>query len=235
MASLSTLQYEVLENINVQIDDTNVTRRFITRLINEKRAKFLYNHLSGNRQLSSQITQPIRCLEMELTDKVDCCLDAYKSGCLILRSVKQIPKIISYRNNLALTKIGSPDITEASFNIVELDAIPTSGYGRFNKNVLYTFIFDQYVYVISRDQNAANLIERVNVHAAWEDPTALKDFLACDKLPCWTVDAEYPLEDWMWNDMKPYIIQELIQKQSIPTDGLNDNQDTANTQPLPGQ
>jgi hypothetical protein len=42
---------------------------------------------------------------------------------------------------------------------------------------------------------------------------------------CWKPSDPYPINQWMWAYIKPYILQQLMQKGGLPYDSSNNAQD----------
>ena len=234
IVTLEKLRYEVYEQLQIKSDDSEVSSRYVDRLIHQKRSTFVHNYLSGLRgPIPSKLIQQIPCIEMEVTTSATCCSPMYAEGCkVVIKSKKPVPQFISYGDGQAITSITANDFMYLPHNKnVRIDSLPFIGNGRFNKNQLYFFILDGYLYGVSRDETIG-LIEIVTMTGVLENPSNAGDYI-CGGQPCWTSsDSQYPLEDWMWDLIKKVIYQEISTKQSTPTDTLKDNKDQANQQPV---
>jgi hypothetical protein len=71
------------------------------------------------------------------------------------------------------------------------------------------------------------MMKRINIRGIFTDPTELGTFVNCSNQPCFSLNSDYPLNGWMWTTLvKPYIVQELLQKSQTTTDDSNDTDDT---------
>jgi hypothetical protein len=224
MLPLIDLHSQLDEALNINSSDSVFDDLYYTDLINEQRALLLRNEYNKSRTLDPNIQQEIGCLELELVDAHTCCSLEIPIKCKVLRSKKQIPNTIELYYRKGITSVGPVDITKKRFTVIDYNRVPYAGNGRTTQKSIYTFLYDNYIYIISKDLNA-KFIKYINVRGIFEDPTALGEFTDCSGAICWGPSDTYPLNQWMWVYMKPQIIQQLLQKQQIPQDAENDSKD----------
>jgi len=230
MLPLIDLHSQLDEALNINNSDSVFSSLYYTDLINEQRAIGIRNEYNKLRTIDYSLQQEISCLAMELVDPNNCCVTV-PIGCKILRTIKQIPNTIEFHHSKSLTSIGPVIITAKRFNIIDYSRVPYIGEGRTTKNAIYAFVYDNYIYIISKNSDV-NLIKAITIRGIFEDPTSLADFNTCsDNSKCWTPNDPYPLNQWMWAYMKETIVQQLLRKKSIPMDDNNNaNDDTIDAQ-----
>ena len=59
------------------------------------------------------------------------------------------------------------------------------------------------------------ILKYITIRGLFEDPSALGDFINCSGKPCWSPYDIYPLNQWMWTYIKPQIVQQLMQKETV--------------------
>ena len=135
------------------------------------------------------------------------------------------------RNEYNRTREIDPNVQQSYCEDLELVApevcpctdIPIGG--RTTKKTIYAFMYDQYIYVISKNV-AVSLIKKITIRGIFEDPTAIAQFLACSENNiCWTPNDPYPINQWMWAYVKEQVMQQLLRKRGIPQDDSNNSQD----------
>jgi len=224
MLTLRDLHSQLDEMLNVNNSDSTFSTLYYTDLINEQRSLFIRNEYNKKREIDPNVQQEIPCLDLELVDPHNCCVEV-PFGCKILRTVKPIPNTIEFHHSKGITSVGPVIITAKRFSLIDYKRVPYIGMGRTTSKTIYAFLYDNYIYVISKDPQV-NLLEKIAIRGIFEDPTALSEFTDCsNNNACWTYDSSYPLNQWMWAYMKPQIMQTLLQKRQIPVDDNNNNDD----------
>jgi hypothetical protein len=214
----------------INSDDSTLDRRLIESIINEERALMIRRELNKNRSIDDNLIQDLGCVEMDLSPPAsqDCC--DVPPGCKILRSVKQIPNAIELYQDKMITRVAPKDLTLPAFHLLELDAVPYFGNGRFNKNQIGVFVRNNYIFLISK-REIDKLIDTITVQGVWEDPREAARFTTCDNQPCWTPDSKYPLNTWMWADpIKQRVLEKLRSRLALPRDESNNSQDNTSPQ-----
>lgn len=223
MLPLRDLHSQLDEELNISTSDSLFSDLYYTDLINEQRALFIRNEYNKKRELDSAIQQTINCMPLELVDPHNCCVDI-PIGCKILRTKNKIPNTIELHHSKTLTSVGPVDITQKRFSIINYSRVPYVGNGRTTSNSIYTFLYDDYIYVFSKNAGIQTL-KAINLRGIFEDPTALKDLNNCEGKPCWSPDNIYPVNQWMWAYIKPNIVNTLLRQKSIPVDNTNNSKD----------
>ena len=100
-----------------------------------------------------------------------------------------------------------------------------SGNGRFNKDQIYSFYLNDYLYIISKSLKGYwYLISQVAVIGIFENPRDLGNFIHINGDPCWSLDMEYPISLDLWNYIKDQIRQNNLEGlYNIPVDKSNDS------------
>lgn len=223
MHSLKDLHSQLDEDLNINSSDSLVSTLYYTDLINDQRSLMIRNEYNRNREFSPNIQQTIPCLELVLAEPHGCC-EAIPVGCKILRTKERIPNSIKLHHKQTITSIGPVIITKKRFTLIDYSRVPYVGEGRTTSNSIYAFIYDGYIYVFSK-RDDLDLLRKITVRGIFEDPTALAKLTDCSGKACWSPDDEYPLSTWMWNYIKPQVLNSLRTKLGIPVDNINNSKD----------
>jgi hypothetical protein len=221
MATLNEIAYDLLTIVRPQLsDDTEIDLRQIKFWINNQRALWIRNEVNKKRTIDADLIQTL-CVELECVDASDCCdvdLDIP-----ILRSTKPLPETIEMHTKQAILRVD-----------VEYDRIPWVGNGRFNKNMVFSFIHDNYVYVCSNNP-AFNSLAAISVRGVFEDPEEAKNFKSCDdpNEPCYSDDSPYPIKTWMIPALKETILKSnlMIEAQAEVQTADTSNDANSNVEP----
>jgi hypothetical protein len=224
MLSLYDLCAQLDEALAINSIESSFSYDFYTDLINGQRSLWLRNEYDKNRSIDPYVLQNINCAELELVNPIDCCIDV-PSGCKVLRTKKKIPNTIEFFYTKGIVTIGSADILKPRISLIDYSRVPYVGHGRTTGKTVYAFLYDQYIYLISRDLSYT-FMKYITIRGIFEDPTSLSDFTNCTNgQACWSPSEPYPLNQWMWEYMKPYIVQQLMQKKANQYDNSNDTDD----------
>jgi hypothetical protein len=223
MLSLQDLQAQIDEALAINSIESSFSYEFYTDLINEQRSLLLRNEYNRNRSIDPYILQDLSCLELELVDPIQCCISV-PSGCKVLRTKKRIPNTIEFFFTKGIVSVGPADIMKPRFILVDYSRVPYVGSGRANKNSVYAFIYDQYLYVTSRNPITL-MMQYITLRGIFEDPTELGNYTSCSQSTCWKPTDPYPLNLWMWAYIKPQILQQLMQKGTYELDDANNAED----------
>jgi hypothetical protein len=230
MLSLYDLCAQLDEALAINSIESSFSYDFYTDLINGQRSLWIRNEYDKNRSIDSYILQNINCAELELVNPIDCCIDV-PSGCKVLRTKKKIPNTIEFFYTKGIVTIGSADILKPRISLIDYSRVPYVGHGRTTGKTVYAFLYDQYIYLISKDISYT-FMKYITIRGIFEDPTSLSDFTNCTNgQACWSPHDSYPLNQWMWEYMKPFIIQQLMQKAANQYDDANDSEDQKTDRP----
>lgn len=231
MLSLYDYHAQIDEMLAINSVESSYSYEFYTDLINEQRALWLRNEYNKNRSIDPYIIQTLSCMELELVDPIQCCV-AVPTGCKVLRTKKKIPNTIEFFFTKGITSVGSPDILRARFVLIDYSRVPYAGNGRTTQQAIYSFLYDGYMYVFSKNPSV-NLMKYITVRGIFEDPTALGEYINCETNgTCWKPSDPYPINQWMWAYIKQYIIQQLLQKGTQIYDDSVNAEDQRVDQPL---
>lgn len=225
MLPLVDLHSQLDEALNINNSDSIFATLYYTDLINEQRSLFIRNEYNKKREIDPNIQQSF-CEDLELVDPYNCPCVNIPLGCKILRTKRRIPNTIEFHHSKAITSVGPIVITSKRFSFINYDRVPYIGEGRTTKKTVYSFLYDNYIYVISKDSFALALLKKITIRGVFEDPTAVAEFLNCSENNiCWTPNDPYPLNQWMWAYVKGQVMQQLLQKRQIPQEDNNNAQD----------
>lgn len=224
MLPLIDLHSQLDEALNVNNSDSIFSTQYYTDIINEQRALYVRNEYNRTREIDPNIQQSY-CDDLELVDPHNCPCSNIPVGCKILRTKRKVPNTIEFHHSKAITSVGPVIITAKRFNFINYDRVPYIGNGRTTQNTVYAFLYDNYIYVISK--NPANLLlKKIAIRGIFEDPTAIAEFIACSENNiCWSTEDPYPLNQWMWAYVKQQVMQQLLQKRQLPQDDSGNAQD----------
>lgn len=224
MLSLEDLHAQIDEALAINSVESSFSYDYFTDLINEQRALWIRNEYNKNRSIDPYLVQELPCLELELVDPIQCCVPT-PAGCKVLRSKKQIPNTIEFFFTKGIVSVGPADIMKPRFVLIDYSRVPYIGNGRTSQKAIYAFLYGGYIYITSKNP-AHLLINRITIRGIFEDPTSLEDFVNCETTgTCWKPSDPYPINQWMWAYIKPYILQQLMQKGTNVMDDSNNAQD----------
>jgi hypothetical protein len=231
MLSLDDYRAQIDELLAINSIESSYSYEFYTDLINEQRALWLRNEYNKNRSIDPYVIQTLSCQELELVDPIQCCIPV-DTGCKVLRTKKKIPNTIEFFFTKGITSIGPADILQPRFILIDYSRVPYAGNGRTTQNSIYSFLYDGYMYVFSKNPNV-NLIKFITIRGIFEDPTELSNYINCQTSEtCWKPSDIYPINQWMWAYMKQYIIQQLMQKGTQIYDDAVNAEDQRTDQPI---
>lgn len=231
MLSMVDYHAQLDESLAINSVESSFSYEFYTDLINEQRALFLRNEYNKNRSLDPYVIQTLKCIQMELVSPFDCCF-AIPSDCKILKSVKEIPNTLELYYTKGISSVGPADITLPRYILVDYSRVAYAGNGRSNRSAVYAFLYDNHLYLISKDPKV-NLIKNITVRGVFEDPTSLGNFLDCSGNSCYSIHDPYPMNLWMWAYVKPQVLQQLMQKSTNALDDANNAEDGKTEQGIP--
>lgn len=227
MATLNQYRFEILEDVNNLSSDSTLDYRLIDFWISNKRAAWftkLYNKFQST--VPNIYYQTLPCVELIDVDQAECC--TISTGCLIKRTKEKLPEFLSLTDGELIEKVGPTFIVTIPFNVIPYRRAEFFGNGRFDKNSIGVFLYNGYMYFISKDTFHLPLLEFVNIRGVFRDPMEAAKFKDCDNAPCFSPDSQYPLEARLWEFIKTEILtKEIPMKLGIKQDTRGDNQDNA--------
>lgn len=226
---LNKLVYDVREAIKEYTDDSEVDDRYIIYLYNIKRVKYLRQDLNSyQKTVDNSILQSF-CLSLEEVSGNECDID-YDCSTL-LRSTKPVPTPIDLHTKVGITKIKPTKRIALPFSFISKDKVAFIEGATF-KDSLYAFLdTDEYIYIVSPNNNSYKLLECITVTGVFEDPLELSNYSSCcgcdsDESSCFDeMTSDYPLQPHYIDIIRDEIIQELLQVKQIREDKTNDTND----------
>jgi hypothetical protein len=189
-------------------DDEDLPIKKIKHDINLKRALFIRNELNKNRSIDINLIQTLGCVELEVADPVECCIDL-PPGCKLVRTVERIPNTIELHNSKLITRIGNINMMDKKFNFVPYERFIFSGNTEYTKNEIYATLHDGRIYLKSNSMDLFAL-KYIDIQGVFEDPTELAKFKNCSDENCYDDDSKYPMNMWMEDYIKNALIEEYI-------------------------
>lgn len=229
MATLNEIAYDLITIVRPQLsDDTDIELRQIKFWIRNQRALWLRNELNRKRTIDEDVIQTL-CVDIEEVDASDCC--DIVIGCSVLRSKQKLPKTIELHTKNAIVRVGPVNKKEKPFSYIGYERVPWVGSGRFNKFLLYAFLYNKYIHVLTNNLAYKDL-KTIIVRGVFENPEELASFRTCEEQPCYSDDEEYPIKTWMIPALKESILKSnlLIEAQA---ESMADNSNNATSDVTP--
>lgn len=225
MLPLVDLHSQLDEALNINNSDSIFATMYYTDLIDEQRSLAIRNEYNKNREIDPNIQQSF-CEDLILVEPHNCPCVSIPVGCKILRTKRKIPNTIEFHHSKALTSVGPIIITAKRFSLINYDRVPYVGEGRTTAKTIYAFMYDNYIYVISKSSAVLKLMKKISFRGVFESPSMVAEFIDCDENNiCWSPSDPYPMNQWMWAYIKPQVVQQLLQKLQIPQDDTGNAQD----------
>jgi hypothetical protein len=227
MATLETYYSQIEEILGVNSVDSGIDRELIVDLINQQRELWIKNEINKSLFYDPSLVQSIDCVSMEVASSIDCPGLNVPTNCKLLRTKCTIPDAIYTKGgNVLYTKVSSPDILEDSFQLKDYSEIIKSVESRFSKDKTVAFKYKNRYYLYGK-KHTFKLIKFISIQGIYTNPLEVAKFNSCDTGElCYRIDKDpYPLTSYLWEYMRPYIIQTLREKQSFPNDEANDTKD----------
>jgi len=203
---------EITASLKIHSDDQLPDRRLIGRIIDNYRANQLKNEINKNGHIPEEVEQTI-IYRVTPIDRSE--VNFIKSRSYILKTVEELPKTLQCKYTDGIIRVRHPELLGEDYNYVLRDHIKYSSNRRFNKDEVYTFRKDNFMYVKLNPNNPK---------------IKLLDYLAIDLIleePSTNDMEEYPITPQLWSVIKPQVIQELLAISSIPEDKINNADDTS--------
>lgn len=215
--TLQELIYSVQEAIRPSLkDDDIVDQREVSFQIRNQRALWIKNDLNKSGRAIDDNTLQTICMDVDLADPSDCC--DIKTKCTILKSKVNFPSTIPLNGgDRTIFRIGPVNLMKSNYLIIPYHRAAFVGNGRFNKDFVYSFLYNWNIFIISNPGNALiRGIKKIAISAIFENPEDTKAFEGCSGLPCYTDDSRYPISSWMWNYIQPMVIRHFLPQLILP-------------------
>ncbi len=208
--------YDVKEKLQINTDDDIFTDEYIGHLIDVKRSLLI-------KQAFSNLSKPIPvsimnevCLTLEVVEVIP----GMPLAGNMLRSKQILPKVINVSGREDMITVRGKDLFSIAFNSIQMERFPYLGNNRFLSNQIYVALnSDGRLYFYSVNEEF-KFLTAVTGKGVFESPSEANKFLcntACDEL-----DAEYPIESYMIDDIVALIRRDLSLTLQIPNDNKND-------------
>ena len=208
MVTRNDIVYEIFEILRARIgDDDEIDERQIESYVQDYRAEFLRQRFNKDPfSINYSLVQPIHNLEVEKVDSSTIPEIGYTEKYLI-KTKETLPNTIrrtGYEG--AITYVGSPDIRGISFTVTDKQSAVENGHGKFNRDEIFAFMYNDYLYMVSRG-DAFKLIYYVNVAGVFEDPEEAY-LLNQDDDYDYTGDENY----YTTRDLKTFIVGAILKE-----------------------
>jgi len=221
MVTRNELAYDILETLRAHLtDDEDIDIRQIESFVKDYRADFLKQRFDKNPFMID--ASSIQILEDIDVTKVDSsCVSGYTTGEYLMRTNITIPDTVRRKGKIgSLLHISSADKLGGSFTITNYGTAIESGHGRFNRDEIFAFPYDGYIYFFSRG-DAFKLIYNVNIQGVFTDPAAAYAISADTTV--YTGNENY----YTPRDLKRYIVNSILKDKykimvNQPVDNIDD-------------
>lgn len=222
--TLNQIAYEIFETVRGHIsDDDDISIEQIKDMIHDTRARLLKQSFDKNaRVIDNAFTQSLGALEIE---PIDSSLHStLRSGRYIYRTKLEIPSTIPRKNyEGTFVRIGPADQLGVEYNLVSYNRALHSGNGRFNKDMIFCFLRDNKIHLISSSGLFHKGVQFIDVIGVFENPSQVAKFLDVGNNSLYSDDARYPISRTMKDDITNLILKEKFGIQAnAPSDNVND-------------
>lgn len=226
MVTLETLYSQVEEALNINSDDSTISRELIVDLITQYREVWIKNEATRGRKTNQDIVQDLGCVELELASSVECADLPIPTNCTLLKTKCEIPSFIQGNAGKMFTRIGAVDMMDKAYKLIDYSRLSFTGKGRFNREGIFAFEYNNRLYFYS-NRVSFKLTKYVNIRGVLSNPLDAATFNNCNTgTTCYDVQNDsYPLTGSMWTLIKPKLVQELMMSQMIPQDDANNTKD----------
>lgn len=209
--TLNEISYAILNKLRPQIsDDEEIDIREIKAEVHKQRALWLANELNKNRDIDDSIVSDLGCVDVEISDISECC--DVELECDVIRTNLIMPKAIQLHDGPAIVRIGPIDKLNVNYSFIKLEQVPYALEARFNHDIIYAFLVNGRIWLISK-HDKVKYLEKINIRIVAENPEDLRDFTnSCSGEACYNDDDEYPFP----MRMLPYLEAE-VRKQFMST------------------
>lgn len=222
--TLNQIAFEIFEVVRGNIsDDDDISIEQIKDMIHNTRARLLKQKFDKNiRVIDNAYVQSLGAMEIEPVDSS--AHDSIRSGRYMYRTKKEVPSTIPRFNyEGTFTRIGPADQLGVEYNLVSYNRALYSGNGRFNKNMIFCFLRDNRLYLISNSGLYHKGVQFIDVAGVFENPSQVANFKDVNNNSLYSDDARYPVSRSMVDDIMNVILKEKFALQAqAPSDKLND-------------
>lgn len=222
MVSLNEITFDVFETLRSHIvDDDDIDKRQIEGFVKDYRADFLKQKFDKTfYAIDSGCVQELKNLPVIKINAST--LSSNPIDGWLMRTEDTIPEIVRSRGtNDLLTYISVPNRRTASFEITNYKTAILSGYGRFNRNTIFAFPLNGYIYFYSRG-DSMKLLYFVNIRGVFTNPYEVLKVNNPTHIITGDEDFYTP------RDLKRYIVNAILKDKynlmvNPPVDNTNDD------------
>jgi hypothetical protein len=184
-------------------DYKHLDTRLLIRLLNQFRTMYIKNEYNKNKTIDNELAQEIN-FEVKPADQST--ISYINTDSRILKSVKPIPKPIKLSHRELILSVRNPKILTDNYNHVTKDIAIYAGNGKFNKQDIFTFFYNDYYYIKTKKENPKiALIPVLSLTGIWENPLDCIPFQYNTYLDF--LEYDYPMTDTIWGYIKSNILQ----------------------------
>lgn len=222
--TLREIIYDIKEKLKFTTDDIDISDEYIAHLINVKRSFLTKQRFSKfTRNVPEEIKQNI-CITLGNFNA----FEDDECSTKILKSKERLPNFIELGGRSAIISVRTKNRLYNHFNVISIERLPNVGYNKYLKNEIYAALdADQYLYLASG--NPQHLIMgQCLIGGVFENPEEA-DKYACndpDAEVCDFFDKNYPIDNYIINDIVLLITKELGVTLDIPDDKLNNSDES---------
>jgi hypothetical protein len=224
--TLNQIAYGLLEEVRSHVsDDTDIDLRQIKDMIHGVRATLLKQKFDKNvRIIDDVFTQTLDALEIETVDSS--VHSTITSGRYVFRTIKEIPPTIERRNyEGTFTRVGPADKLATKYNLVSYDRALYSGNGRFNKDMIFAFLHNNKIHLISNSGAFHKAVQFINVDGVFQNPEQVARFMDASGNSLTFSDEAYPISRNMRSTIEDMLRQKLGITAQAPSDKVNDGEE----------
>lgn len=228
MVTRNLIVFDIFEQLRSHIgDDDDIDIRQIESWVKDYRADFLKQRFDRDPfEIDYSCIQYLENLAVEKVDSssvrdIDTDAILYSSGRYLLKTVKSIPNTIKRNGNTGtLLHIGPADKLSYSFTITNHNTAISSGNGRFNREEIFAFPYNGYIYLYSKGDNFKT-IYNINIQGVFEDPA--EAYLVTASSQLYSGNENY----YTSQEIKGYIVKSILKDKyqiniNPPVDKTND-------------
>lgn len=186
-------------------DYKNIDSRTLIRLINQFRAVWIKNEYNKGNRITDKIAQTLSGISMNIADQSEVAFINTKSR--ILKSSTTIPIPVIAGNKELILSVRNTNLLVQNYNFISRETAVYSGNGRYNKEDIFCFLYNKYLYLKLNAPKIA-LIEFVTIEGIFEDPLDCINFQYKTYID--DLDYEYPMIDTMWGYIKSEILTNAL-------------------------
>jgi hypothetical protein len=226
MATKNEIIYDIREGLSKYSDDSNIDDRYIIHKVNTVRNKLLTQSLNNFKGIKGKNVLQSFCTKLEQVDSSTC--GEFSCG-TILKSELKMPETLQLVSTQTITRIKPVDILSKKISFINLDRMEFIDGTSF-PNSLYGFLdVDNYMYVYSPKGDYQNM-SCVEITGIFANPMELENYAKCCDCPtsniCFDPEIDnYPVFDYMINDIVSIVTQQILAKENIPLDRENNSDD----------